>query len=187
MKNRRLQFKVKDDFQNRVMLEIILVTFIFINSLVIVSFVALESIHDFYQFKFILSAALGTGEICGLAIIYYFSLRTSHRIAGPVFMLERGLMAFGEGDFTFRIKLRKEDFLQDSADLYNDTANDLGEKMSRLAATVETLRHLPDQTPAALQTIELLRQHLEEFKTSSNIAETQTFSPQQITGALANQ
>lgn len=174
MKNRRLQFKVKNDFQNRFILEIILVTFIFINSLVVVSFVALESMRDFYQFKFILAAALATGEICGLAIIYYFSLRASHRIAGPIFIMERGLTAFSEGDFTFRIKLRKEDFLQDTADLYNDTANELSTKIAALAVLVDTLHGFPNQAADAVQVIETLRQQIASFKTSK---ETQASTP----------
>lgn len=139
MSNRRRILKIKNQFQDQLMLEIILVTFIFINSLVIISFVTLETIQDIFQLKFMLAIALAGGELGGLGILYYYTLRQSHRIAGPVYVLENRLRELAQGNFTGKMRLRKGDYFQDTAELFNETIGSLRERVSALSDTAHAL------------------------------------------------
>lgn len=147
MTNRRRILKVKHKFQDRLILEAILITFIFLNMLVIGSFVALESIPDIFTLKYTLAIALSAGELGGLAFIYYFSLRSSHRIAGPVYMIERRLREVGAGDLTVSLRLRKGDHFQDTSEILNECIADLRDKMEKIQLSVAKLKQ--DETLGA--------------------------------------
>lgn len=171
MSNRRRILKIKSQFQDQLMLEIILVTFIFINSLVIVSFITIETIQDIFQLKFMLAAALAGGELGGLAILYYYTLRQSHRIAGPVYVLEKRLREMAQGDLTGRMRLRKGDYFQDTAALYNETVAGLRERLQAVRDTAQALHEKSrnGHTDAALWA-ELFQQ-LDKFNVGKHASE----------------
>lgn len=171
MSNRRRILKIKSQFQDQLMLEIILVTFIFINSLVIVSFIAIETIQDIFQLKFMLAVALAGGELGGLGILYYYTLRQSHRIAGPVYVLENRLRELAQGNLTGRMRLRKGDYFQDTAELFNETVGTLREQVSTLSETAHALyeKSRNGQSDPVLW-MELLQQ-IDKFNIGKHISE----------------
>lgn len=173
MSNRRRIFKIKSQFQDQLMLEIILVTFIFINSLVIVSFVTIETIQDIFQLKFTLAIALAGGELGGLAILYYYTLRQSHRIAGPVYVLENRLREMGQGDLTGRMRLRKGDYFQDTAELFNETVGSLRERVHAVNQMAHTLHEKSRNGEADPALWAELFQHLDKFNVGKHASEAQ--------------
>lgn len=166
MTNRRRSLKVKHKFQDRLIMEAILMTFIFLNMLVIACFVALESIPDIFTLKYTLAIALSMGEMGGLAIIYYFSLRSSHRIAGPVFMIERKLKEIGAGNFTGRLNLRKDDHFQDTSEILNESVASLCEKLTKIKSTVALLQQTQTLDAKSKGLVDELASQVNTFRTS---------------------
>lgn len=171
MSNRRHILKIKNQFQDQMILEIILTTFIFINSLVIVSFVTLESVKDVFELKFMLAMTLAGGELSGLAILYYYTLRQSHRIAGPVYVLEKRLREIGQGDLTGRMRLRKGDYFQDTAELFNETIAGLRARMLTLQETAHALRDKNQNGPSDPALWAELLQQIDNFKVGKQAPE----------------
>ncbi len=55
-----------------------------------------------------------------LIVIYYFGLRLSHRIAGPIYKIDMKLDEMIETNTFQEIKLRNDDYFQDTAKKIND-------------------------------------------------------------------
>jgi signal transduction histidine kinase len=63
-----------------------------------------------------------------MPVIYFISIRFSHRIAGPLPKIYQAIKSIGEGNYDVKLVLRKKDELQELATLINETANKLKEK-----------------------------------------------------------
>ena len=59
------------------------------------------------------------------------TLFVSHKIAGPLYRLKKGMHDLGEGNFSTEIKIRKFDQLKDVVEAFNNMAKSLKEKLSR--------------------------------------------------------
>lgn len=164
MQNRRKILKVKNKFQDRMILEVVLTTFIFINVLVIASFFAIESIQDFFRLKMTLAVALATGEVGGLAIIYYYSLKSSHRIAGPVYMLERRLDEMANGNLAVSLHLRQGDYFHETGDVFNRCAANLKRRVSDVRSTAEALSKVDGLNSESKELVNTLLTQLEVFQ-----------------------
>jgi methyl-accepting chemotaxis protein len=152
-------------------LEVILVTFIFINMLVIVSFFALETIQDLFKLKLTLALALSLGELGGLGIVYYFSLKSSHKIAGPIYMIERRLNEVAAGDLTVRLKLRKNDHFHDTCDVLNNCVSSLQNKVNEVKTAARAAQEQLKSGGQDGEAIAKLLATLEQFKTESDNAD----------------
>lgn len=65
--------------------------------------------------------------LCFSAINFWFGMRLSHRIVGPLVQIQRALDSTIRGASNTRIKLRSTDFLHDVADKINIVLDDLRE------------------------------------------------------------
>lgn len=72
-------------------------------------------------------AAFGSFVVI-LPLLFYFSIKFSHRIAGPLPKIYQALRDIGNGNFDVRLVLRKRDELVELADIINDTAGKLKER-----------------------------------------------------------
>lgn len=61
-------------------------------------------------------------------IMLLLSIVISHKIAGPVYRLERDLKEISEGDYSRRIKFRSNDELQEIADQINKILEHIGKE-----------------------------------------------------------
>lgn len=148
MSNRRRVLKIKNQFQDQMILELMIVIFVFINALVIVSFFALDTIQDISRLKFTLAVALTLGEMGGLVILYYYTLRQSHRIAGPVYLLEKRLREIGSGNLSGKLHLRKGDYFQDTGALFNESIDHLRGRMLDLRQSAQALKEKSERGEA---------------------------------------
>ena len=73
-------------------------------------------------------------------IVAAISIFLSHRIAGPLFRIERFLKAVASGNFAARLKLRKRDELHDLAETINDMVGDLRNRVKIVKQLVNTAR-----------------------------------------------
>ncbi len=67
----------------------------------------------------LMSIAFLTVSLLILFIIYYFGLRLSHRIAGPIFKINSTLDKMIETNTFHEIKLRKNDYFHETAEKIN--------------------------------------------------------------------
>lgn len=92
------------------------------------------------------------------------TLFISHKIAGPMFRLERGLKELGNGDLTQNIKLRQKDQIAKLAETFNITAASLHEKMRLVRSGVQELQESAvgqDAQEELIEKINLLRDKID--------------------------
>ena len=63
-----------------------------------------------------------------LPFLFYFSIKFSHRIAGPLPKIYQALRNMGRGNFDIKLTLRRNDELKELADIINETAKNLKER-----------------------------------------------------------
>ncbi|MDX1593821.1 MAG: methyl-accepting chemotaxis protein [Gammaproteobacteria bacterium] len=155
MAEKRKLLRIKNDFQQRLILQTLSAVFISINVIVIYLFVG--PLKSGVVRTDIIGPVIGIMEVIAFAIVYRFSLIASHRIAGPVFVLERALRRLAEGDLTQEVRLRKGDNFHDTVEIFNLAIADLRERVIRAKRAVSE----PDNAEA----LEDARDALAEFKT----------------------
>lgn len=160
MAEKRKLLRIKNDFQQRLILQTLSALFISIN--VIVIYLFLGPLKSGLVRTDIIGPMIAILEVVAFVIVYRLSLVASHRIAGPVYVLEQGLKRMAEGDLTVELKLRKGDNFHEAVDIFNLAIADLRERIIRAKQLVER----PDD-PGVL---EEARAALAEFKTASEPA-----------------
>lgn len=73
-------------------------------------------------------------------VVAVISILLSHRIAGPLYRIERFLRSVARGDFSERLRLRKRDELKDLAESINVMVDDLKNKVKVLRRQVNMAR-----------------------------------------------
>lgn len=74
-----------------------------------------------------------------IPIMVIIGIIVSHRIAGPLFQIERVLKSIGEGDLTSRVSLRHKDELKDLAMSINKMVAELSDKISDVEKNINFL------------------------------------------------
>jgi|GEM_PF-2107031 len=153
----RTKLIIKKEFQIRIILSIILSVFIFANVTITLSAFFLSEI--FYNntitqiagsetlYKVVIPVFLVV-ELIGLMLIFYVSLYISHRMAGPIYRLEKSVLKIGGGDFSFEVKVRKDDEFQDLASRLNEMSLSL---KSKLVPAFEELNELRESSETMLK------------------------------------
>lgn len=124
----------------------------------------------------ILPATVLTGltvTIVITAAVLTITLFGSHKIAGPIYRLERSLESIGNGDLTLKIKFRPSDAIGGLAEEINSLTSNLNEKISDINGTLKDIRKEiegiginTDQPSAALiEKVGLIKKAMSNFKT----------------------
>ena len=69
---------------------------------------------------------LGVIQIVFLGITFILTIFLSHRIAGPLYKLRKGMEEVAKGNFDLRISFRKNDNFKELADTFNDMTQAIG-------------------------------------------------------------
>jgi methyl-accepting chemotaxis protein len=162
MAEKRKLLRIKNDFQQRLILQTLAALFISIN--VIVIYLFLGPLKSGLVRTDIIGPVIAILEVVAFVVVYRLSLIASHRIAGPVYVLEQGLKRMAEGDLTVELKLRKGDNFHEAVDIFNLAIGDLRERIVRAKQLIEQ----PDDH--AVQ--EEARAALAGFKTTSEQEDT---------------
>ena len=124
----------------------------------------------------ILSAMIFTG---GIVIIFstlavlIITLFGSHKIAGPMYKLEKSLESIGNGDLSLRIKFRKHDAIDKVAEDINSATENLSTKISTISRNIKEikeetnrLKENSQQSPAILlEKIRIIKKEASDLKT----------------------
>ncbi len=78
------------------------------------------------------AAGLGVAELVLIAGAWYGSLRMTHRVAGPMFVIAREIARLGRGDLTAHITLREKDMFREEACSMNDSFAALRERVAAI-------------------------------------------------------
>jgi len=77
------------------------------------------------------ASTLAIELILSIPLVFFLSIRQSHRIVGPMNRLKQTLEAIGRGDFSQRITIRHDDALEDLANTINRMAENLQQRSPR--------------------------------------------------------
>jgi methyl-accepting chemotaxis protein len=83
---------------------------------------------------------IGLAELVLLGAVWFASIRFSHKVAGPVFVFNRQIKAFCEGDTSVRVRLREKDLFQDEAAEINNSLAKMEQKLKGLSKIAEDLQ-----------------------------------------------
>lgn len=124
----RKQLVVKQDFQYRYAAMILLVVFLFTNLSILIAYLLFlnEAVVAWMRETFqldqtwqIMVPILGVAQVLGFIITAGVATIVSHRIAGPLYRLERDLEELSSGDFSLTVRFRKGDEFQEIAEAMN--------------------------------------------------------------------
>jgi len=138
--DQRSQLFIKRQFQQSLILETLLVMFILINVMVTACYFLIDSISDIQTLKHYMAYTVTGLEVIGFIVFYRINLRSSHRVAGPVFVIERCLKAIQRGDLSFTMHLRKHDQFHEVKDQMNDTVAVLKNQLSSAQALTSRIK-----------------------------------------------
>jgi len=127
---KRSQMFVKRQFQKSMMLQSALTTFIIINTILIVSFWVMDTSTDILLMKERLALLIVGLEIIGFIVLYKVNLKATHKIAGPLFNLERRLLHVQNGDLMVDMQTRYDDEFPELVQQFNTTVKSLRESLN---------------------------------------------------------
>lgn len=182
MKNRRTNRKIKREFQNQVIFNVVVASFCLLNLVLIWLFAAIDTLQDLSSFKTWVVLALATGEIGGLFIVYRFIMRETHRMAGPVYKLEQGLEDLAAGNLTASIELRGNDYFRETSDIFNHCARELRSKFDQISHSVGALKSELERDGIVSENLAV---HLQQLVTA--IDDLQLHASAQNTGPHADE
>jgi len=164
MVNRRKTVVINSRFQYQYALVAAAASVLLVNLFIIIS--TLMPDYDGFLLNGWHTLIVGVAEILLIAGVWWGSLVSSHRIAGPVHVFVRELETLSEGDFTTRVRLRRQDLFQPEADAINQSIGILQKRLHRLKEIVDEIERQPGgYAPATPDHIARLRAELEQFKT----------------------
>lgn len=169
---KRKQLYVKRQFQQSMLLQSLLITFIIINVIVMATFWAIDSVADLQQLKFTMAITIGLLEVIGFISLYRLNLKSSHRIAGPIFSMERCLRSIEQGNLTTTLQLRKSDQFPETAEQLNATISSIRGRINRAQYLAARIQQRPDEAA-------LLAQQLVDELAHFNTTGTDTVPAQQ--------
>jgi methyl-accepting chemotaxis protein len=135
------------------------------------STLTIEQTPRFFLISFLLITlivVLGMG-LAGMVIFIVLS----HRIAGPLYRVEKVLKEIGLGDFTTRVNLRRTDQLTELKEALNSLLEALDARMGRVKKCVEETQELlakkndPEMISELSSALARLRKEIDHFKVTS--------------------
>lgn len=163
MSEQRKQLIVKKKFQYSLVMETVLTMFIMINILVIAAYFIINSVADLQTVKQNLIYAVVSSEILAVFVVFQLNIKESHRIAGPLTVLESNLRKVKQGDLCPTMVLRQKDHFHEVKDIFNQTIGDMREKITTIKVIANKAKEaLPDSADS--EAIDQLLQELAYFK-----------------------
>lgn len=151
----RKNYFIKKEFQLKFMLKFCLLLLVgaLISSGLLILF-SQDTLTSSYQESKLVIQQTGEAILPSLILTNLFTLAlislaavvvtlfVSHKIAGPLFRLERELQAVSEGDLTRRIVLRQKDQVTPMAECINTMLGNLQHKVTEIQKDVEQLQQI---------------------------------------------
>ena len=165
MQNRRKTVVINKKFQHHYAVVLVAMTVLVANLFIIGSM--LLPGEQRLQLTSSSGLLIGLAELLLVAGVWFLSIRSTHRIAGPIYVYSRQLRAFGAGDLTARIHLRDKDMFQDEASEINGGLAQLNASIAELKLLAAEVQASHASGGDAAQAIEKLSQALDGLITET--------------------
>lgn len=159
---------VKPKFQQKMLLEVVLITFILVNTIVTVGYFLMDSLAGSYHLKETLSITIASIEILGFVIIYHLNLKSSNKIAGPIYNLEGCLSSVESGNLMTEMKMRDNDEFQEMSRQFNATTKSLRTRLNQVQFLADQIKSEHEGDPKVQELVD----QLEWFNTHTAIEDT---------------
>ncbi len=169
MKNNRKQLIVDGNFQFRFILIGVLTSFLLINTSIIFGYWVSPMIKVEASPDVVLAVVMAIIEMLCVITIFVVTLKTSHRIAGPLSQMKKNLQKMGEGDLTTFMHIRQNDNFHDLCDQFNETSQKLHSRIEQIKETTTKLDREMEHKTLSKETLDHLNVQLDEFLTSSTV------------------
>ncbi len=149
---RRRNYFIKKDFQGRFVLRffftVILTTVIFTIILSIISLNTMTVVYKDSHLRLDRTPFALIPEILQTYWIYIvligiviglFSILISHRVAGPIYRIERSIEEITRGNLSFKIRLREKDEMKELAERINEMVGGLSERIGELKGHADNI------------------------------------------------
>ena len=175
-KRKKLNFKVKQDFQIWLLMRIMGTSMVTIIVAFILLYLYSKGVVDAEYLSFktdvrrvsevllpVLIAASLTSIVCGLLIALFLP----QKIAGPLFRIEQDMLQVSEGDLTKSITLRYADILKEHSETINMTVGNIGNMVKDVKESGNVLetKIAEGGTDEIKKAFELHKEQLERIKT----------------------
>ena len=164
MQNRRKTIVINKKFQHHYAIVLVAMTVLATNIIIIIGGILLPD-EQRLHLSSSMSLVIGLIELFLVAGVWFASIRSTHRIAGPVYVFSRQLRAFGAGDLTTRIHLRDHDMFQDEAVEINNGLAQLNSTVLELKALVAEVQSSHSSGADAAPALEKLSQTVAALRT----------------------
>ena len=163
--NRRRTYIVDKHFQMR-FIALAVMTLVIVVNVVIITLLAQPLFEQ--QTSVVDTAILGIVELILVLGAYHLGIRTSNRIAGPVYVMANSVRRLGDGDLAFQIRLRRDDYFKTFGEDMNASIERLRQRIVEIKQTTDALdAKLPDSGEAR-ELSDRLRRQLADFHTGSS-------------------
>jgi len=175
-KRKKLNFKVKQDFQIWLLMRIMGTSMVTIIVACILLYLYSKGVVDAEYLSFktdvrrvsevllpVLIAASLTSIVCGLLIALFLP----QKIAGPLFRIEQDMLQVSEGDLTKSITLRYADILKEHSETINMTVGNIGNMVKDVKESGNVLetKIAEGGTDEIKKAFEIHKEQLERIKT----------------------
>ena len=159
MEKKRNQVIIKNEFQQKLILNTLLITLITLNVIIIAAFLLDDMFGSPDHMFSVFNVSVAAMELIAVVIVYYIGRKISFHIAGPVYAIERTLKSMNEGDLAQTLKLRPGDHFVEVSDAINEVITGYRGRLQR----AQTL--LDGQETLSAEQIATLRDELNWFVT----------------------
>lgn len=166
MDNRRTKIVINKKFQYQHSLLIVALAVLLVNAFIILRM--LFPGEQPLDLSTPMALGVAAAELVLIVAIWYGCLKASHRIAGPVFVIEREVARLGAGDLNASIMLRDKD-------MFRAEAQTMNESFGALRTRIATIKEICDQLEAALASgsdvaplVEKLKAEMSQFTNNNN-------------------
>ncbi len=124
-----------------------------------------QAAQHFLSLSATLGPALGPAMIGLIIFSAFLSIYLTHRLAGPLYRIEKSAKEMAEGNLALRIRLREKDELQELAETLNQVAQNLDQTLQKIgehdAAAQGALSRLTNTLKASPSSNSEMREQLQ--------------------------
>lgn len=107
---------------------------------------------------FVIAGLIGFVFIILLTAI--ISILASHKIAGPIYRLEKKLENFANGDLTSKVYFRQYDPLKNIANTFNNTLGETAQRVKAIGAAADSTNKAREELDGSAKSIEAFRDRI---------------------------
>ena len=174
-KRKRLNLSVKHKFQMWLLIRIIgtVILSSLIAALILYFYSRQEISSNFYNAHIklrrvsdLLLPVIAAGTFVSLLSGMVLALFLPQKIAGPLFHIEKNLRELGAGNLKLKVKLRRDDTLEEFVEIVNDSISGLHERLQTVKNAQDDLEKslTGNQDPEVIKTLARQKSALHLFK-----------------------